>query len=388
MALNDVRFVTTAGGLGRLPAEKDYVSAIMYPFSSVPAAWSGVMGKKYLSVDEAEADGITEADANYGLLHYWIKDFFRVAGASELWIVNASDASFSAQTVYALTSGELRQAYWYTATDYSGIAAQVGTIKAFADALSVLHAPVFILTSVKDETTAVNGTLQTDLRTLNSQEVGVLICGAGAGEGKDLATSLGIKYVPAAGAVLGAMAYASVHENIGWVAKFNLTQGDELESIVMSDGQAFGDIAASALDTLNTKGYVFLRNHAGISGAYVNDTHTATVATSDYATIENNRTIHKAKRGVRTALLPQLNSPLTVNIDGTLSASTVKYFENLASRPLTSMQSAGEVSNFSVTIDPAQDVLGTSELLIVVKVQPRGVARTIKVTIGYEVNIA
>jgi hypothetical protein len=388
MSLNDVRFVTAAGGLGRLPAEKDYVSAIFIELAATPSNWTGTLGKKYLSTAEAIADGIEFGSANFGLLHYFVKEFFRVAGASELWIIDASDTDFTAQKVSNLTGGDLRQAFWYAETNYAGIVAQVGTCQAFATAMAALDAPMVILTNVKDEASAVNGTLQVTLRAAASPEVSVLIAGDGSGSGLALATSLGINYIPAGGAVLGAISRAAVHENIAWVERFNLTQGEELQKVILSDGQEYGAIAAATLDTVNTNGYLFLRKHNGIAGSYLNDSHTATASTSDYAYIENNRTMHKAKRNVRTALLPTLNSPLTTNADGTLAPDTVKFFESLAKRPLERMQNAGELSNLSVLVDPNQNVLATSEVAVQLELQPRGVARTIKATIGFVAAIS
>lgn len=387
MALNDVRFVTAAGGLGRLPVSKDYVSAIILETTS-PNGWANSLGKKYLSTDEAEGDGIVEGDGTYGLLWYFINEFFRIAGPAELYVINASDADFDAQNVYALTSGEVRQAYWYTATNYAGIVAQVGTIKTFVDAMDALKAPLVVLTSVKDESTAVNGTDNPTLRAANAEEVAVVISGSATGDGGELADDLTVNYIPAGGTLLGALALGQVHENIGWVAKFNLQEGAEFQNIAMSDGQDFNAVATSVLDTLNTNGYIFLRKHAGIAGSYVNDTHTAQATTSDFAYIENVRTFQKAKRVIRTSLLPQLQSPLTVDDDGKLDASTVAFFQELASRPLERMEAAGELSGFQVIIDPDQDVLSTSELAIQVKLQVRGVARTIKVTLGLAARLS
>jgi hypothetical protein len=51
------------------------------------------------------------------------------------------------------------------------------------------------------------------------------------------------------------------------------------------------------------------------------------------------------------------------------------------------MQNAGEISEFSVFVDPDQDVLTDSVLKIQVKIIPRGVARYIVVNIGYAVSI-
>lgn len=386
MALNDVKFVTTAGGLGRLPAEKDYVSAIIISLAATPSGWTNDLGKRYQSLDEAEADGIVEGDANFGLLWYFISEFFRIAGPSELYVVDAADAGFSAQAFFDLTSGEVRQIYYHTGATFATIATNVGTVQTFCTALATLHAPCVAVTSIIDNTTAIDADV-VDMRAQNSQDVSVLIGGDGSGTGAEIATDLSNDYTPAGGTVLGLLAAAKVHENIGWVSKYNVQLGDNFDTVEIADGQEYNAIAGSVLTALNTKGYLFFRKHVGLAGAYLNDSHSATSATSDFAYIENNRTLQKAKRNIRTALLPMLNSPLTVNADGTLSADSVKFFENLASKPLERMQAAGELSNFSVYIDPAQDVLATSQLLITVKIQPRGVARTIEVTIGFEASL-
>lgn len=396
MALNDIRFTTAAGGLGRLPANDDHVSAIIFPFTASPAAWSaGVVGKKYLSLDEAEADLIVETDVNTVLPWYFIREFFRMGGAVELWVVNSGAAGFSAQTVFALTEGRLRQVFWYAATAYAALAARVGTVQAFATSLAALHSPCVFLINVKDETTAVDGALQTDLATLNSPEVSVVAFGDGSGKGKAIATSLGVKHVPAGGTVLGLLARSQVHVSPAYVEASNLAQGDDFQKIALSDGRTSQEVGASVLDTLNTKRYLFAVKHIGIAGAYVHDGNTCTASTSDYAYIENNRTIHKAKRFVRAALLPKLSAPLSVDADGKLAPDSVESFARLAEKPLKLMQAAGELSGDAantavrlVVIDPDQDVLATSTLAIGIKVQPRGVARNINVNIGFAVSVA
>lgn len=387
MALNDVNFVVTPGGLGRLPADEDHVSGIFQELAASPGGWANSLGKKYLSLEEAEADGIVETDANFTILWYHIREFFATAGASELYVIDTADADFTAQKVFNLTEGKLRQVYWYKETNYAGIAADVAAAKAFYDSLATLHAPCVFLLSVKDESTAVDGAGQADLRALNSEVVSVINSGDGSGKGKDIADSLGIKYVPAGGASLGTLALASVHENIGWVGRFNLQRGNEYSKVIFSDGQQYDAVTESAKDTLNTKGWIFLRKHVGIAGSYFNDSHSATAATSDFAYIENNRTIQKAKRTVRAQLLPQLNSPLTVDDEGRLGADTIEFFKNLAERPLEIMQAAGEVSEIQVIINPKQDVLATSKLKIQIRIIPRGVARTIEVNIGFTVSL-
>jgi hypothetical protein len=384
MALNNITFNTVAGGLGRLPAGKDHVSAIVMTLIAKPDAWGTAVGKRYVSAEEAELDEITADSANYGLLHYFIKEFFRMSGPSELYV--CQETGLTVNNFIDLTKGDVRQIFWYSSVAFAGIAARVGILKTFATGLDTEFCPAVILTNIKDETTAVTGSV-VDLRPLEADTISVIIGGDGSGTGAALADDLNVKYVPAGGTILGVLSRAAVHENAGWVGKFPLADKTDFIEAVLSDGQKVRAVATSVLTAINDKGYIFCRNIQGVPGTFVNDTHTCAPIESDFKYIEAQRTIQKAKREIRTSLLPDLNSPLTVLADGTLSPDTTKYFENKAARPLALMQNAGEISEFSVFVDPDQDVLTDSVLKIQVKIIPRGVARYIVVNIGYAVQI-
>jgi hypothetical protein len=186
------------------------------------------------------------------------------------------------------------------------------------------------------------------------------------------------------GAVLGAVSKAAVHECVAWPQQFNLSDGTELETIRLADGTS---PTTTVIDGLNTKRYLCLRKHTGFPGTYLADSHTATASTGDFAYIEPNRVIQKARRGLRTYLIPYLNSPLTVDgTTGKLVQGSVKFFESLAGQALTQMLRTGEISDFAVSINPDQNVLSTSTLNIGVKIVPRGVARNIAVQIGLSVT--
>lgn len=122
----------------------------------------------------------------------------------------------------------------------------------------------------------------------------------------------------------------------------------------------------------------------GFADSYFNDSHTMDDAVSDYAYIENVRTMDKAVRGIRKALLPKLGGELYVNAEtGQLASYEVEYLTELANKPLEDMQKAGELSGMSVEINPDQDVLATSELEFVIKQVGVGVLRRIKCKIGF-----
>jgi hypothetical protein len=100
--------------------------------------------------------------------------------------------------------------------------------------------------------------------------------------------------------------------------------------------------------------------------------------------MENNDVIDKAIRGIRTYVIPSVNRPLTLDADsGKLDETIVGFFENKAAQALDQMVRDGELSGYSVYVDPDQDVLSTSEIVIQVRLVINGVARTIKIPIGF-----
>jgi hypothetical protein len=96
----------------------------------------------------------------------------------------------------------------------------------------------------------------------------------------------------------------------------------------------------------------------------------------------------KSERLVYTALLPKLNSPITLNADGTMTANTINIFKSEVIGALDVMLRAGEISAFSVEIDPAQDVLQTSTIEVTYFIVPIGVAREIEVNNSFTVSIS
>jgi hypothetical protein len=201
------------------------------------------------------------------------------------------------------------------------------------------------------------------------------------------------KSVTTLGATLGALAYASVAEDIAWVQKFNMSDGNELDVPAMANGQLVRDLSDGLLGNIQDKAYNFLRTFVGVPGSYFNEDRTATTVQSDYAYASNVRTIQKAMRGVYSGLIPALNSPITLNSDGTLSDVSVAYLTTLAEKNLFQMVRDSELSGsvdqpgFSVEINTAQNVLSTGKIVISVSLVPIGVARNIVVNIGFNVSI-
>ena len=208
--------------------------------------------------------------------------------------------------------------------------------------------------------------------------------------GCDLDTDLGQKlghyaYYGCLGICLGAISKAAVNESIAWVQKFPLG----LKAPGLISGELIKDLTTANLEAMHGNRYIFVLTHVGDADNYFNDSHTLDVETSDYAYIENVRTIDKACRGVRANLLPYLNAPLKVDAEtGKLDAPMVAFLETTAGKALEDMEKAGELSGYKAEIDPEQNVLATSTVEIVIKQVPVGVMRKINVKIGFSTKLS
>ena len=318
-------------------------------------------------------------------LHYHISEYFRIQAKGEMYVGLYEEES-STYTFAALT---LMQTYALGAIKQMAVfeknvvfaATQCAALQAIATANEAVYKPMQIMLNAEISATASVATL-VDLSTQTAPNVSVCIAQDGAGDGYYIYKATG-KSVGAIGAMLGAVSFASVSESIAWVGKFNMALGTELDTIAFSNGQLYTALADSQFESLNNYSYTFLRKLTGIAGSYWSDSKTTVTPTSDYATIENNRVYQKITRVVRANMLPALSSPLKVNADGTLTAATIGYFETLANNPLVQMEADDELSAHKIIINPAQDVLSTSTLELTLQNVPLGVARIIKVNVGF-----
>lgn len=322
--------------------------------------------------------------------YYHISEFFRISPKGFLWLnfqaVPTTYTYTEIQTMQEFTNGAMRQLGVFV--DSKALAVSDTTaIQGICNLLDAEKMPLSVIYAGDIKLVASISTL-TDLATFSNNKVSVVIGQDGAGKGNAIWYATG-KSVTTLGATLGAVSLSSVSENIGWVAKFDMSNGVELDTIAFANGVKFTDatITTTLLDAIDLKRYVFLRNFPNKSGSFHNDSHTVISPSSDYAFIENNRVIDKAIRGVDEALTPSLNSPLLLNANGTLANSTVAFLTGQAVVITDEMVRSGEASAISVTIDPNQNVASTSKVVVAINIVPIGVARNIVVNIGFKTSL-
>lgn len=390
--LNDITITKLTGGLGRREPNNDMVSALV---ANGVAVSGGVQLNTVYRLNSLNDAIALKIDASYDntnniLLYEHIKEYFRINPNGELWLlVLAQSVSYAdmvdktnvngAKKVLNEAEGKIRLlAVAYNpstpVSNFSNTIAAISKAQELATDEFINHRPIDVLLEGKGF--SLSG--QSDLRNLNAPNVAVMV-------GQNLAVAnahTNYNKYAAIGTLLGAVSKAAVNECIAWVEKFNVL-GDNL-SVPAIAKTKYSEIAAGDINTTNDNGYIFFRTHTGKAGIYFNDSFTCTSLTDDYAYIENNRTVHKAVRNIRSVLLPRLAMPVNINPnDGTISPEIIKQFENDGKRALEQMVSDGEISSMDVLVDPFQNILATSELIVQFSLVPTGTARKISVTIGF-----
>ena len=239
-------------------------------------------------------------------------------------------------------------------------------------ATTSLYAPLFIIL----EGRGYKGGAVKDLHNEAYNRVGILI-------GDTVKASEGA----AVGVMAGRLASIPVQRNIGRV------KDGALKPIAMYIGDKPVEENASAVSDLYDAGYITPRKYVGKAGYFFTDDRLACEQTDDYAHITARRTIDKAYRIAYAALLELMMDELSVNEDGTLQHGIImawqQMMENAVNRTMTAV---GELSadadgaGCKAYIDPKQNVLSTSKVVLVLKVRPFGYARYIDVKLGFQVE--
>ena len=395
--MQNLTITRTNGNIVRSLAGEDHISGLVFYSATLPQAAEGVDGfstteriHAISSPESAEKYGIT-ADAEsweMKVLHYTLTSIFNMNPGITLYVgifkpASGANAFSEIKQIQNYAGGRLRQVgVWNGAVELSdtlvtSLQSVRTTLEAQNKPLSILYAP-----KVSDVTA-----LPSDLAKIGRNGVSVIIGQDGAGVADALyrdAANAAKASVSALGDLLGAVSKAKVHESIAWVESFPTN----ISIPAFGDGKKYRDLDEAVIETLDNSRYIFLRTYDGLAGSFFNDNHTLDTATSDYAYINDVRTMDKAVRGVRTYLLPKLGRPMKVDPDtGKLERTAVEHLITTGNRPLEEMAKAGELSGYRFDIDPDQNILATSRVRGVIKNVAVGVMRNLDLEIGFATSL-
>jgi len=360
----------------------------VYPNSGTPLAVALSSGATIAGTLTAFSGGAASKQAVW---HYHISEYFRIQPQGNLYVgffaVPNPYTFVEITTMQNFANGLIRQIGVYK--DGAAFAAgDLTAINTVCAGLVAAHKEIIAFYGADISTVTDISTL-TDLSTFSNNYVSPVIGQDGAALGAALFYAYG-KSITNLGATLGAVSLAKVSESIAWVAKFNMSDGTELDTLAFANGKLFSDasITDNLLSNLQNYRYIFLRKFVGVAGSYFNEESTAISVSSDYAFISDNRTIQKATRGIYKSLVPALNSSFTLNSDGTIPDTSAGYFTTLAEVNLIQMIRDGEISAQKISINPTQNVASTNQIVIAAQIVKNGVARNIIVNIGYQQSIS
>ena len=428
--LPDVSFVTTDGNIrGRTLGTSEQVSALLFDISTQPDLFKSGYGQEnkenlnegdicvLFTPEDMETFGIIErqevpegqedSDVNllYGIPHYHISEFYRARknNEGELYVMFADcSKDWEAITVLQNATGGLahqigvytEQSLWDKEGNEDGTYSLkiVEALSNKAKELEDEHAPTVIL--LQANTASLGGAADTEVKQIDlslipdavtdKRHIALFLGQANHSTVNEMQLANKTNApVGCIGAALGSVSYAYVNESIGWVSKFNLF-GEEFQRVELGfgntnieDGQFIStnkleSIPKRVLDNLADKGYNFPIKYAGEPNG-IHFCFDQTLAVGDFDTISNNRTIHKSRRLVRQALIPQLHSPVLVSLtDGTLTQTKITELTNVVSRAISTMESNGEISGKKIYIDPKQKVLVDDKIVIEYGIVPTG----------------
>ncbi len=402
-----IEFNIQTGGLGRRVPGNDFISGILFPIpnATLPSGFtSTARSRSFGSLAEAEAAGIVaNTTDNIGVAHYHISEFFRIYAEKtrrtpELWVsFFDSNTAYDGTQLTALQTaadGVIKQFAVYSDIVFAAsIVANTRTVLSQFEvskrpAIAILAANFF---AISDINTVVS------VRALNAQGVGVDLGESTTGRALVLRTALS-KSIGSIGVILGSIAVAAVHENIGWVEKFDISDADEHQEPGFANGQLVKDVALSITQGVATKGYIFATKIQDAIGAFFHDFPLAVPIVNDLSYGNETRTIYKALRGINIALTPRINAPLYVDSrTGFLSEEQIFEIESLVLTPLQQMatdlelsvdQQTQRLSDNTVVIPPNQNILQGAPLNITVRMVPVGTQRETIINIGFVPNIA
>jgi hypothetical protein len=378
------------GGLGRRALSADGISGIIFFNASAPTGMVLSTPVKIFSLEEAEGLGIIEGAA-FDVYHYHISEFFRANPAGQLWVGFfalggvSHDYLVETEAMRVASAGEIRLLAVYAPEElFATILATVASLQAALDLFpSNQRVSAFLATDMSAVVAVTGWGTVGDLRTLTDESVTVVVGQDGAGRGSTIFTTIG-ESVSVIGRILGDHSAAAVNQSVGEVGVFNISNGVELEVPAMGNGDLVSALTETALGAVKDKGYAVIRKRLpDVAGTYHERTPVAVAFTSDFAFIENNRVVDKATRLLTAAYTPYLNSRLLFKDDGSLADDVIGFFTDLGQDTLDgNLEAVGEISASEVSIDPTQNVLATSTLVVSAKILPTAIAEFITINIS------
>ena len=138
------------------------------------------------------------------------------------------------------------------------------------------------------------------------------------------------------------------------------------------------------LNVIAQKGFITFKTYPNVSGYFFSGDDTQSAITDDYHFLSRGRVIDKAHILAYATFVQEVDDEIPVNSDGTLDAGFCKWLsQQIVNQVNNTMLAGKEISGVSCFIDPAQNILSTNQLNVVLKITPVGYASDIEIQLGF-----
>ena len=181
------------------------------------------------------------------------------------------------------------------------------------------------------------------------------------------------------GLLLGVVSSIPVQRKISRVRTGALT------NINAYAGSATVEATGTDMEVIARKGYITFTTYPNVSGYFFSGDPMCTATTDDYCMLARGRVIDKAHILAYTTFVQEVDDEVPVNADGTLDSGFCKWLEQqIVNQVNNTMTANKEISNVNCFIDPAQNILSTNQLNVVLKITPVGYATDIEISLGFQ----
>ncbi len=180
------------------------------------------------------------------------------------------------------------------------------------------------------------------------------------------------------GLLLGVVSSIPVQRKISRVRSGALTNLEAYLSTIALESTG-GDASVIA-----GRGFITFITYPNVSGYFFSGDPMMTATTDDYSMLARGRVIDKAHILAYSTFVQEVDDEVPVNTDGTLDSGFCKWLsQQIVNQVNITMTANKEISGVSCYIDPAQNILATNTLAVVLKVTPVGYATDIEITLGF-----
>jgi len=291
---------------------------------------------------------ITDANSAKKLLDY-------ASGKIKVLGVLSDDAAITAAGGHITTSGGMNGAVYTAASNMATM----------ADAYFLAHKPFrAIIGGVSYAGTAADLTDMSAGTTNN--RTAILIGDTVSGKGACVGLALG------------------VISSIPVQRKISRVRSGALKTVAAFAGIQSAAEAAESLPVIAERGYITFTTYANTSGFFFSGDPMCTATTDDYSILARGRVIDKAHLLAYTTFVQVVDDEVPVNTDGTLDAGFCKWLsQQIVNQVNSTMTANKEISSINCFIDPAQNILSTNQLNVVLSIIPVGYATQIEISLGF-----